>query len=96
VAYELGVVGIALLLALIITASRDSLRTVRRWPRGEPDELAAYLAAPWLASLLGVIAGSALFGGSPIAALFWLTFGLVAASSVLATSFSGPRDLEPA
>jgi uncharacterized membrane protein YuzA (DUF378 family) len=93
VAYELGVVGIALLLALVATASRDSLRTARRWPRGEPDELAAYLAAPWLASLLGVIAGSALFGGSPIAALFWLTFGLVAASSVLATAIGQPHDL---
>jgi hypothetical protein len=92
VAYELGIVGIALLLAMVVTASRDSLRTARRWPRGGPDELAAYLAGPWLASLLGVIAGSALFGGTPIAALFWLTFGLVAASSVLATSLSRPDD----
>jgi hypothetical protein len=92
VAYELGVVGIALLLALVATASRDSLRTARGWPRGEPDELAAYLAGPWLASLLGVIAGSALFGGTPIAALFWLTFGLVAASSVLARSLSRPGE----
>lgn len=86
VAYELGIVGVALLLALIATAARDSLVTARRWPRGESDELAAYLAAAWLASLLGTIAGSALFGGTPIAALFWLTFGLVAASAVLATA----------
>ena len=43
------------------------------------DELAAYLGLPWLGSLLGAIAGSALFGGTPMAALFWLTFGLVAA-----------------
>ncbi len=32
---------------------------------------------------MGAIAGSALFGGTPMAALFWLTFGLVGALSVL-------------
>jgi hypothetical protein len=95
VGYELGIAGITLLLALIAAAARDALVTGRRWPRGERDELGAYLAAGWLASLLGVIAGSALFGGTPIAALFWLTFGLVAASSVLATSISRPREPEP-
>ena len=92
VAYELGVVGIAFLLALIAIAARDSLVTTRRWPRGEQDELAAYLAAPWLLSLLGAIAGSALFGGTPMAALFWLTFGLVAALSVLTTSARSRRE----
>ena len=86
VAFELGIVGVALLLALIAAAGRDSLTTARRWPRGEKDELVAYLALPWLLSLLGAIAGSALFGGTPMAALFWLTFGLVAASAVLTTS----------
>ena len=94
VAYELGIVGLALLLALIMAAARDSLRSARRWPRGEADELAAYLAAPWLASLLGAVAGSALFGGTPMAALFWLTFGLVAALSILATNAA--RAVEPA
>ena len=59
-----------------------ALRSARAWPRGDRDELAAYLAAPWLASLVGAIAGSALFGGTPMAALFWLTFGLVGASRV--------------
>ncbi len=93
IAYELGIVGVTLLLALIATAARDSLRTARLWPRGEPDELAGYLAAAWLASLLGAIAGSALFGGTPIAALFWLTFGLVAASAVLAATRE-PNQLE--
>jgi len=88
VAYELGVVGLALLLAVLAVAARDSLRSARRWPRGEPDELAAYLAAPWLASLVGAIAGSALFGGTPMAALFWITFGLIGALAVLATSLA--------
>lgn len=96
VAYELGIVGVALLLALVAIAARDALRTARRWPRGEPDELAAYLAAPWLASLLGAIAGSALFGGTPMAALFWLTFGLVAALSVLTTSVRAQSEPTPA
>ena len=86
VAYELGVVGLALLLAMLAVAARDSLRSARRWPRGDPDELAAYLAAPWLASLVGAVAGSALFGGTPMAALFWLTFGLVGALATLAGS----------
>ena len=90
-AYELGIVGLALLLALIVTAARDSLVAARRWPRGEPDELAAYLGAAWLASLLGTIAGSALFGGTPIAALFWLTFGLVAALAVLAAALKSGK-----
>ncbi len=83
VAFELGIVGVALFLALVVTAARDSRRAARRWPRGARDELAAYLGAAWLASLLGAIAGSALFGGTPMAALFWLTFGLVGALSIL-------------
>ena len=37
VAYEvLGVVGLALLLAVLAVAARDSLRSALRWPRGEP------------------------------------------------------------
>jgi hypothetical protein len=86
VAYELGIVGIGLFLALLLTAAKASLRSAPAWASGHPDELAAYLGAPWLASLVGAIAGSALFGGTPIAALFWLTFGLVGALSVLAAA----------
>jgi hypothetical protein len=96
VAYELGIVGLALLLSVIVIAARDSLRSTFRWPRGERDELAAYLAAPWLASLLGAIAGSALFGGTPMAALFWLTFGLIGAIAVVATAAARSADPEPA
>lgn len=88
VAYELGIVGIALFLALLATAGREAVRSVRGWLPGDADELAAYLAVPWLASLVGAVAGSALFGGTPMAALFWLTFGLIGALSVLAASSS--------
>ena len=81
-------VGIALFLALLVAAGRDAVRSARGWRPGEPDELAAYLGAPWLASLVGAIAGSALFGERRWLALFWLTFGLIAALSVLATSLA--------
>ena len=86
VAYELGIVGIALFAALLVAAARAAVKSARAWPPGDSDELAAYLGAPWLASLVGAIAGSALFGGTPMAALFWLTFGLVGALSVLAVT----------
>jgi hypothetical protein len=85
VLYELGLVGVALLLVLAIVVVRTAWRTSRAWPRG-PDEAAAYLPAAWTASLLGVLAGAALFGGTPIAAMFWLTIGMVAAAAALARS----------
>jgi hypothetical protein len=90
VLYELGLVGIAALAALIGIAARDALRAVSSWPRGDPDELEAFLAAPWLASLLGAIAGFALFGGTPMATLFWLTFGLVGSLCALARQGTRP------
>ena len=51
-----------------------------------PDDLPAYLPAAWTASLAGVLAGAALFGGTPIAAIFWLTIGVVAACAALPPS----------
>jgi hypothetical protein len=86
VAFELGIVGVTLLLSVLVIAVRDSLRSARRWPQHEPDELAAYLAGPWLAALVGALAGSAIFGGTPMGALFWLTLGLVGALSGLAAA----------
>jgi hypothetical protein len=92
VLYELGVVGIAALLALGVSAVRDAARAARRRSLADADELAAFLPAGWLASLGGALAGAALFGGRPIAALFWLTLGLVAAGAALGTaSFPPPR-----
>lgn len=96
VLYELGLVGIAALLGLISVAARDALGAVSRWPRADPDALEAFLAAPWLASLLGAIAGFALFGGTPMAALFWLTLGLVGALSTLARQSSRSTPAETA
>jgi hypothetical protein len=78
VLYELGIVGALLFLALGALTVRTATRVGRRWPRGGPDEAAAYLPAGWTASLAGAIAGAALFGGIPMTAIFWLTIGLVA------------------
>jgi len=84
VLYELGLVGVVAFATLIGIAFRDAFRSARAWPRGDPEEGDAFLAAPWLGSLLGALAGSALFGGRPLATLFWLTFGLIGALVVLA------------
>ena len=62
-------------LSSLAFVGRASVRVVRTWPRGDPDERAAYLPAAWVAALAGGLAGAALFGGSPLAAIFWLTRG---------------------
>jgi O-antigen ligase len=72
--YELGLVGAALLLALLALAARRAAATTRR-----RDHDWAYVPSAWLASLVGVLAGAALFGGSPLTTIFWLTLGVVAA-----------------
>jgi hypothetical protein len=91
VLYELGLVGAALLLLLAAAMVRTAWRTARHWPRG-PDDLPAYLPAAWTASLAGVLAGSALFGGTPIAAIFWLTIGAVAATAALVPATAVVRE----
>ncbi len=74
VLYELGLVGVAFFLALAAAAAwRAAAATRRRDPEW------AYVPAAWLASLAGVLAGAALYGGSPLATIFWLTLGVVAA-----------------
>lgn len=77
--YELGAAGALVFLLLLTATVRDSLRSAREWPRGSPDSALAYVAATWTASMIGVLAGIALFGGTTVAALFWLTLGAVAA-----------------
>ena len=77
--YELGLVGAALFLALLALTIRDSARSGLRWPPSDPEQLAAYVTPAWTASLLGVLAGIALFGGASVSVLFWLTFGAAAA-----------------
>jgi O-antigen ligase len=71
--FELGLVGAALFLVLAGLAVRRSAAAARR-REGER----AYLPAAWLGALAGALAGAALFGGSPLTAMLWLTIGLVA------------------
>ena len=50
-------------------------------------------APAWTASMLGVLAGIALFGGATVAALFWLTLGAVAALVAVAPAVVPRRAL---
>ena len=92
VLYELGIVGALLFLVLAFLTVRTAVRVARAWPRGDPDETAAYLPAAWVAALAGGLSGAALFGGIPLAAIFWTTIGVTAVALSLAPSASGrPR-----
>lgn len=78
VLFELGIVGALLFLALAVVSVRAAIHVAGRWPSGDVDEPAAYLPAAWLAVLGGFLAGVALFGGSPVAAVFWLVLAVPA------------------
>ena len=86
VLYELGIIGALLFLVLAFVVVRTSVRVVRAWPRDDPDDLAAYLPAAWVGALAGGLAGAALFGGVPLAAIFWLTIGIAAVAPALAAT----------
>jgi hypothetical protein len=76
--YELGLVGAASFLALAAALVSCCVTAARR----AGDRL-AYLPAVWLAAAAGALAGEGLFGGSALAAVVWLTAGLVAVVPVL-------------
>jgi hypothetical protein len=77
VLYELGAVGGVLFLALLVSLGRAALRAARR-ARGA----AAAIPAGWLGASLGALAGEGFFGGTPLAATFWLVAGVVVALSL--------------
>jgi hypothetical protein len=87
--YELGLVGVLAFGALGVFTIRSATRPVRRWPNPDDDELAAYLPAAWVATIAGTLAGFALFGGTPIATLLWVTLGLVGAVAAIAAARTG-------
>jgi hypothetical protein len=74
--YELGIVGGAAMLATLVALGRAAVRAARRG--------AAFAAIPaaWLAASIGALSGEGLFGGTPLAASFWLVAGVVLAMSI--------------
>jgi hypothetical protein len=83
VLFQLGVVGGAVFLALLVVAAWHAVRTGLAWPGREAFSEQAYVPLAWFASIAGALAGAALFGGAPITAIFWLTLGVVAAGPAL-------------
>jgi hypothetical protein len=77
VLYELGAVGGVLFLALLVSVGRAALRAARL-ARGA----AAAIPAGWLGATLGALAGEGFFGGTPLAATFWLVAGVAVALSL--------------
>jgi len=80
VLYELGVVGGIALLALLIAIGR-ACAVAARW-----GGRLALMPAAWFAAALGAIAGEGLFGGTPLAAIFWIAAGTAAAFAVHAAA----------
>ncbi len=72
VLYELGVVGGVLMLGLLVALGRASWRAARR-----ATGIVAPLPAAWLAASIGALAGEGFFGGTPLAASFWLVGGVI-------------------
>jgi hypothetical protein len=89
VLFELGLVGAAAFLAAALLAARQAIVAGLRWAREGPWAELGYVPAAWLAGLAGTIAGAALFGGAPIAAMFWLILGVAAAAPALAPAPAG-------
>jgi O-antigen ligase len=75
VLYELGLVGAALLLATFVAAGRAAAGAASRSSEARALD---QVPALWLAALIGALAGEALFGGSPLMTLLWLTLGITA------------------
>jgi hypothetical protein len=77
--YELGVVGAAAMLLTLVGLARSAVRAARR-----AAGTVASVPAAWLAASIGALAGEGLFGGTPLAASFWLVAGVVLALSSVA------------
>jgi hypothetical protein len=77
--YELGLVGGAAMLVLLVSLGRSAVRAARRTAGA-----VAAVPAAWLAASIGALAGEGFFGGTPLAASFWLVTGVVLALSSMA------------
>jgi hypothetical protein len=71
VAADLGIAGIVVLLALAATGIATGIRGIR-------SSTVALCGLGWLLVAAGVWTGIGLVSGLPLAALTWLSFGLVA------------------
>lgn len=72
--YELGLAGAAAALALLILLGRAAARVARR-----SADVLSPMPAAWLAATIGALAGEGFFGGTALAATFWLVAGVVLA-----------------
>ena len=73
---DLGCVGLALLLATLLTAARTSIRAARQ------GSGLALTAIGWLWVSFAVFTGVGLLAGTPIDALLWLSVGLATTEAV--------------
>jgi hypothetical protein len=78
VLYELGVAGALAMLALLATLVRACRRAARR-----AYGLLSSLPGAWVAASIGALAGEGLFGGTPLAATFWLVAGIAVATPLI-------------
>jgi O-Antigen ligase len=72
VLYELGIVGGVSFLAVLVGFGRSAVRAARR----ATELLVSATPVTWFAAMLGALAGEAFFGGTAVAALFWLVGGV--------------------
>jgi hypothetical protein len=73
VLYELGAVGGLAFAGLLVGIGHACIRATRAARTLGP------LAGAWFAAALGALAGEGLFGGTPLAATFWLVAGVALA-----------------
>lgn len=71
--YELGVIGAVVFLALLVSVGRAAVTATHRM-RALRD-----VPSAWFVASLGALAGEGFFGGTPLAATFWLVVGVVVA-----------------
>ncbi|MGZ4333700.1 MAG: hypothetical protein ACXVRJ_05440 [Gaiellaceae bacterium] len=81
VLYELGAVGGLSFLGLLVSFGGAATRAARRGA----DVITSSVPAAWLAATAGAIAGEGFFGGTPLAASFWLVGGVVVGLSLTRT-----------
>ena len=79
VLFELGLVGAALFARARAARGRPGGRRRKPAAAGRARASRPTCRLRWLARIGGALAGAALFGGTPIATIFWLTLGVVAA-----------------